>query len=322
MQTFPVVLCSVTENSFNLCYRCIWCRCSAGMSPLISTDNRQLADAERAKEFGAYYTDRAVADFLVDWILAGTSKTLLDPSFGSGVFLRAGAQKLKNLGVDPVDYLYGVEIDKRMHRETARELSSETLVDCNKLIRADFFDVKLDRDLPCLDAIVGNPPFIRYQRLSSSKRTKGLKQAHKSAVALNELSSYWAPFLVHSISFLKPSGRLGMVLPIELLFASYARPILSHLENVFGKVRMVAFKKRLFPHLEQDVILLLAEDFGGSCKQFLVTDLDDFSHLERDGGASELGNPYSKKKSAKLILTKTERIQEHFISASARNLYR
>lgn len=38
------------------------------------------------KQLGAYYTDAAVAEFLVRWAVGSGRETVLDPSFGGGVF--------------------------------------------------------------------------------------------------------------------------------------------------------------------------------------------------------------------------------------------
>ena len=47
----------------------------------------------------------------------------------------------------------------------------------------DFFDVDPER-LPAFDAVVGNPPFIRYQSFSGAGRAKALARAREQGVAL------------------------------------------------------------------------------------------------------------------------------------------
>ena len=63
------------------------------------------------KSRGAYYTDRAVADFLVRWAVRGPADTVLDPSFGGGVFLRSAAERVEGLGGHPARQVFGVELD-------------------------------------------------------------------------------------------------------------------------------------------------------------------------------------------------------------------
>ncbi len=47
------------------------------------------------KALGAYYTDSQVADFLVWWAVRNVTDTVLDPSFGGGVFLRSACKRLR-----------------------------------------------------------------------------------------------------------------------------------------------------------------------------------------------------------------------------------
>ena len=120
---------------------------------------------ERAKNFGAFYTDRAVADFLVGWAVRSGADRVLDPSFGGGVFLEAASRHLGD-----GRSLYGVELDLEVHARVSGDFAARALPPQN-LIHADFFDVETSESgLPPLDAVVGNPPFIRYQKFSGESQ--------------------------------------------------------------------------------------------------------------------------------------------------------
>ena len=73
--------------------------------------------------------------------------------------------------------------------------------------------------------LLGTPPFIRYQEHTGPARKQSLKAALAQGVRLSGLASSWAALLVHACAFLKPEGRLAMVLPAELLTVGYAEPI-------------------------------------------------------------------------------------------------
>jgi adenine-specific DNA-methyltransferase len=83
-------------------------------------------------------------------------------------------------------------------------------------------------------------------------------------VRLTALASSWAAFVVHAASFLKPEGRLGLVLPAELLTVKYAAPVRRFLLERFGRVRLVIFENLVFPGVLEEVVLLLAEGNGGA----------------------------------------------------------
>jgi adenine-specific DNA methylase len=93
-----------------------------------------------------------------------------------------------------------------------------------------------------MDAIVGNPPFIRYQRFNGDLRKYALKICRQVGVDLPELSSSWAPFLIHATQFLKLGGRLAMVVPAEINHAAYAIPVIQYFLEKFRSIRTITAK--------------------------------------------------------------------------------
>ena len=55
-----------------------------------------------------------------------------------------------------------------------------------------------------------------------------------------------------------------MVLPAELLSVNYAREVRRFLLRRFGRVRLIMFEERVFPGVQEEVLLLLAEGNGGA----------------------------------------------------------
>src|SRR6185295_18716215 len=101
-----------------------------------------------------------------------------------------------------------------------------------------------------------------YQSFTGLSRAKALAAALSQGVRLGGLASSWAAFVIHAASFLKPDGRLGLVLPAELLSVNYAAPIRSYLMRRFASVRLVVFEELVFPDVLEEVVLLLAEGEG------------------------------------------------------------
>ena len=81
-------------------------------------------------------------------------------------------------------------------------------------------------------------------------------------MTLTSLASSWAAFAVHSALYVRPGGRLGLVLPAEMLTVNYAAPVREFLMRAFRRVRLVLFSERVFPGVMEDVVLLLAEGRG------------------------------------------------------------
>ncbi len=233
----------------------------------------QSPTGKAAKAFGAYYTDAAVAQFLVRWALRSPHDTLADPSFGGGVFLAAASEYIQQLGGDPGQQIFGVELDEEVHGRTGAALEAHFSLSQKNLIHSNFFDVEPQRLR--LNALVGNPPFIRYQRFTGAERDKAIQRAAEQGATLGKLSSSWAAFVVHSTALLNLGGRLGLVIPAELGHAAYARPVLEYLARSFGRVTLLTFHKKLFPHLSQDTLLLLAEGRRSEAEPNAVFELLD-----------------------------------------------
>ncbi len=241
-----------------------------------NVDSRPESIARR-KELGAYYTDVAVARFLLRWAVTTGKEIVLDPSSGDGIFLSEAAERIRYLGGDPNRQVFGVEIDLAAHRRFTDRVGGNPSI--AKLLHANFFDV-VPGQLPAADVVVGNPPFIRYQRFSGEVRRTALLRAHDAGVDLSGLASSWAPFLVHAVQFVKPGGWLAMVAPAELTHAGYARPVLDYFRRSFRSTHILSFSRRIFPALSEDTVLLLAAGRGEPFQTFQLIDLPGLSALE------------------------------------------
>lgn len=151
-----------------------------------------------------------------------------------------------------------------------------------RLLHLDIFDVSSPADLgvDAIDAVVGNPPFVRYQLFNGSARSKGLEQCLRQGVRLSGLSSSWAPVLVHSASLLSDAGRLAMVLPSELISVNYAQPVRQWLKTRFQEVTIVCLEGFHFSDAVERVVLLLARG-RGTCTDFRLAYVRDADELGR-----------------------------------------
>ena len=236
------------------------------------------------KARGAFFTPRPIAEFLAAWAIADNpDATVLDPTCGEAVFLRAAGTTLRHLGAfggDLSKQVFGVDVHAQSLDEAARVLEADGL-DAS-LLAQDFFTVSSPLQpgapLPLFDAVVGNPPFIRYQEHSGAVRHRAFEAALAQGVRLSGLASSWAALVVHACSFLKPDGRLAMVLPAELLSVHYAEPIRRWLRRRFSTVHLVMFERRQFEGVLENVVLVLAHGTGG-CDAFSLYHVHDASDL-------------------------------------------
>jgi len=210
-------------------------------------------DSVSRKQLGAFYTDAAVVEFLVTWGLRKSRKRVLDPSCGDGRFLATAARQ-------GVPELVGCDLDPAALRLARDRLGVAERRVC--WICRDFFEIDPESVEP-VDLIVGNPPYVRYQRFRGATRRKALDSAAKVGVRLTALTSSWAPFLLHATRFLKVGGDLAMVVPAELVHAQYGVATLEGLLKQFGRLRLLGFDRNLFSDAQEETFLLLAENRGG-----------------------------------------------------------
>lgn len=223
---------------------------------------------EDRKAGGVYYTAAGVADFLAGWALRTAGDCVLEPCCGDGAFVCAAARRLHELGADAVGAsITAVDIDGTVRPKVTMAAPG------GRLVVQDFFRIT-PGELGHHDAVVGNPPFVRYHRFAGDVRERALRAAAELGVRVSGLTSAWVPFLLHATRFLNPAGRMAVVAPFEMTYAIYARPFVSYLAAHFGEVTMLTFQQPLFPELNEKTILLLCDGYGGS------TDAIGVAHLQ------------------------------------------
>lgn len=227
----------------------------------MTSPSAALDTAELRKARGAFFTPDLVARYITDWAVRGTTDRVLEPSCGEASFLLAAVDRLAALrGGDQLDTqlaaLDGVELH-HASAAAARALLRQAGVDA-RIEVGDFFCVQ---PTGSYDAVIGNPPFVRYQDFSGEARARSRAAALRAGVGLTNLASSWAAFAVHSALFLRPGGRMGLVLPAELLSVNYAAEVRRFLLGSFASVDLVMFSERVFSGVQEEVVLLLADGY-------------------------------------------------------------
>lgn len=208
------------------------------------------SDLRKAR--GAFFTPEPIARFITDWAIRSTSDDVLEPSCGEAVFLH-------QVGREHDGRVVGVEIHAASASRAERTLKRDgtpAVVHCS-----DFF---LHEEFGQYDVAVGNPPYVRYQGWAGESRKRSREAALRAGVNLTNLASSWAAFAVHSALHLRAGGRLGLVLPAELLTVNYAAPVRRFLLEHFSEVTLVVFEERVFPGVEVDAVVLLADGYDPS----------------------------------------------------------
>ncbi len=246
--------------------------------------------ADKQKRRGGYYTPVKLADYLVKWAIREGTERILEPSAGDGNFVVACLEYCQDGygGCDKSTFeIVAIEIEadelikgkERVHRFTENNVNIEWLP-------GDFFSLykKLQNEKK-FDVVLGNPPFIRFQYFEDESRDIAFHHLREVGYKPTKLANAWAAFIQLSIELLKDGGRLAMVVPAELLQVKYAGELRSRLSKQFEHIILMGFKKLVFPEIQQEVLLLLAE---GKCQSSTLE--SDIHTIEYMGGDDLINN--------------------------------
>lgn len=228
----------------------------------IFATNKVPASAQKLR--GGYYTPTPLADYLAAWAIRDGNERILEPSCGDGNFIEASLKRLTDIAGKTgsvATVLCAVEIaSKEISKAKQRTNRYGHLAQRISWKRGDFFRIfgSLATEEK-FDVVIGNPPFIRFQYFHDNSREVAFCHLRAAGYRPTKLANAWAAFVQLSIELLKPGGRLAFVLPAELLQVHYARELREKLTRVFEHIILIGFHQIVFPEIQQEVVLLLAE---------------------------------------------------------------
>jgi len=233
------------------------------------------------KQRGGFYTPPEVCDFVARWALACDPKTVLEPSCGEGRFLTALARQAEKTGVE-LPVVTAIERDEGEACKARSSALAAGMAEAGaEITTAGFFKHYLYRidGQKTFDAVIGNPPYIRYQRFTGEESgyAAALLKAH--GIGISRLSNAWMAFLALGADAVSAKGRLGMVLPAELLYTPGSERLRALLAGKFKRIIAITFKKPIFPDLLQDTVLLLADRSPASGKGLSILNLESTAEL-------------------------------------------
>lgn len=212
-------------------------------------------DESAEKLRGGYYTPAPIASFLARWVLHAHPRSVLEPSCGDGAFVRA----FSKLHQQPVS-LTGIELFAE-EAEKARASAPEDRGFSVTIHTGDFLEWALCKLQAgsVFDAVVGNPPYIRYQYLEKHDQALAEQIFSRNHLAFTKHTNAWVPFVIASLGLLAPGGRLAMVIPSELLHVLHAGSLRQYLLSQCRRILMIDPNELLFDEALQGTVLLMAE---------------------------------------------------------------
>lgn len=167
---------------------------------------------------GAFFTPKYIVDFIIEEISPNEDSKVLDPSCGCGAFLLGIIRYYENnnrtISEIVKNNVYGADIlDYNIRR--SKLLITIYALERGEILRSKDFNIYLKDSLRDewkinFDAVVGNPPYVKFQDLSDSNRVF-LKEKWQT-INKGTYNIYFA-FFELGYRILKKTGKLGYITP-------------------------------------------------------------------------------------------------------------
>lgn len=201
---------------------------------------------------GGFYTQPAIASFLARWVKVSKPKSILEPSCGDGAFLDA----IEEARIPNLKQITACELNEEEAEKAAARTSLPVKMQRTDFLRWYLFFGQNDKNF---DAVVGNPPFIRYQYLPAEQQMLAEKIFGQLKLPFTKHTNAWVPFVLASIRLLKPGGRLAMVIPSEIFHIPHAQSLRRYLAEQCSKILILDPEEIWFDDTLQGTVLLMAE---------------------------------------------------------------
>ena len=219
----------------------------------------------RKKEFGQFFTDPLIAQFMVDLCVDQHTSSLLDPAVGMGIFTKLAYQKKDTI------HITACEIDPCMigaFKENNPYPSS--------LIEKDYLMTDFAEKYDC---IICNPPYHKFQAIPDRKEYISLFQ-EKYGVTINGYSNICVYFLVKSMNELNRGGKCCYIIPYEFLNTGYGEIIKQYLLSSKMLKQVIKFDSHLslFTEAITTSCIIFLENNAQSQVEFIT--IDDIEELK------------------------------------------
>lgn len=209
---------------------------------------------------GQFYTPPAVCDLMLGLLPIGADTRLLDAGCGTGAFLLRAYDALRaqfpgESGVDRLQRIYGVELDRSSAETAARNLLRlhQDVLRAPPHLWVGNFIGPLPEGYGQFDLILGNPPYVRQEHVRQSEamdktaaldylraRYAGYLAEHPAQKALfSQTADLYVWFFMQAQLLLKPGGHLAFITSN------------SWLDTAFGE----AFRRFLLHHFRIELLV-------------------------------------------------------------------
>lgn len=205
---------------------------------------------------GGYYTPFDLALFLTRWVGEIAPKRILEPSCGDGVFLESVAEVSDVRNAEVMGFELEPDEAAKAYSRAKNAGSKSTTI-----LNEDFLGWSLRSMWSSnvkFDAVLGNPPFIRYQYLPEPFQANAELIFKGLSLPFTKHTNAWVPFILASLKLLRPGGRLAMVVPAEIIHVTHAQSLRSYMGHECSRIVIVDPEDLWFEGTLQGAVILMA----------------------------------------------------------------
>ncbi|MBI4568010.1 MAG: SAM-dependent DNA methyltransferase, partial [Planctomycetes bacterium] len=208
---------------------------------------QKLISPEERRRFGQHFTGDDAVDLINAFCVHGGADRVLDPACGSGSFLVRAYYRKQALNParshqELLSELFGCDIALYpAHLATLNLAAREIRDEANypRIARRDFFDFDprekpkafcsipdgrggtVAIHLPLLDAVVGNPPYVRQEKVAAKERYQAVASGLWNGFELSGRADLHCFFWPVAAKMLKPGGYFGFLTSSSWLDVEY-----------------------------------------------------------------------------------------------------
>lgn len=231
-------------------------------------------DARRT--LGQFWTPWPIAQLMARWAIRSPQDSVLDPAFGSGIFLLTAIDRLAHLGapanmlgrqlagveLSPLAFLMGLTnvlllrdpkpqprlqwgdflVPERDPHAVLKEPVGTYAVGAQQMTLPGMALVAPTAFPDQFEAIVCNPPYTRHHHLPEAyKSSWSAVMKHEYGMRLSRFSSLFAYFFVQASRMLSPAGRMAFITPATVFEASYSSQVKAFIRQQLRLRAIISF---------------------------------------------------------------------------------
>jgi adenine-specific DNA methylase len=207
------------------------------------------------KQHGQTYTPKEVSQFLTQWAVESADDLILEPSVGEGRFVFDTYERLLKLGANTEtaqSSIYGLDIDEEAVNTLQNKAKDEIGNPFPNIRVSNIFD----SDLPKVDALIGNPPYVIRHRFEDPE---SIVETYSDRLDFSDQADLYVYFIVRALESLKPGGKFAMIVSNSWMKKKYGEEFKEYLLRELDIEALVGFKQRVFSDKLVNSVCILGE---------------------------------------------------------------